>query len=199
MRQARHVHPGYARLPIETSAGQGYREVVDEGSDSLIRRIPPTAASTKSLSASDLLSCPEPLDSKSISRFCHDKLCSLINTLEIDNTDDYLPFRLISDLGTLIGTYSEGFQIVVELYNEQTIHSSEPVLQMASLDASIAMAMTPVFEKYFMCKMVQPFPLSEQAQSLLTERQVLQLKQTREETDVGYDAAYCIGTSHSVM
>ena len=37
-------------------------------------------------------------------RFCSDRLTSLMKTLEIHNTDDYLPIQLVADFGTLLGT-----------------------------------------------------------------------------------------------
>jgi Helical and beta-bridge domain len=47
------------------------------------------------------------IDGKTL-RFCYDRLGSLMKTLEIHNTDDYLPIQLVADFGTLIGTYEKG-------------------------------------------------------------------------------------------
>lgn len=78
--------------------------------------------------------------------YCHDRLFMLVNTLEIDEIDVFLPLRLIADFATLIGTYAEGFQIIIEPYDERTPDIPEPTMQLACLDASIAMK--PVFEKF---------------------------------------------------
>jgi len=81
-----------------------------------------------------------------IDRACHDRLYSLINTLEIDSTDEFLPIRLLADFGTLIGSYSEGFQIIIEPYDERTPDISDQPVHLACLDASIAME--PVFKNF---------------------------------------------------
>lgn len=66
--------------------------------------------------------------------------------MEIDAIDEFLPVRLLVDFGTLIGTYSEGFQIVIEPYDERTPDIPEPTVHLACLDASIAMQ--PIFKNF---------------------------------------------------
>ncbi len=63
-------------------------------------------------------------------RFCYDRLSSLLKTLEITNTDDLLPLHLVADFGTLVGTYDQGFAIIIEPYDERLPHIPDPVLQL---------------------------------------------------------------------
>lgn len=70
-----------------------------------------------------------------------------MRTLEVDNIDEFLPIRLICDFGTLIGTYTQGFQIIIEPFDDRMPNIPDPVIQLACLDASIAMK--PIFNRYF--------------------------------------------------
>ena len=79
-------------------------------------------------------------------RFCYERLGSLMRTLQIHNADDFLPIQLVADFGTLIGTYEKGFAIIIEPYDDRLPSVPDPVIQLACLDASIAMK--PVFDKY---------------------------------------------------
>lgn len=81
-----------------------------------------------------------------LSRFCYDRLASLMKTLEIPNMDEFTPIQLVADFGTLIGTYEKGFAIIVEPYDARLPSVPDPVIQLACLDASLAMK--PVFDKY---------------------------------------------------
>jgi DNA excision repair protein ERCC-2 len=63
-------------------------------------------------------------------RFCYDRLSSLMKTLEITNTDDFLAIQLVADFGTLLGTYSRGFAVIIEPYDERLPHIPDPVLQL---------------------------------------------------------------------
>jgi len=85
------------------------------------------------------------IDGKTL-RFCYDRLTVLLRTLEITNTDEYMPIQLVADFGTLIGTYARGFAIIIEPYDERMPNVPDPVLQLACLDASLAMK--PVFKKF---------------------------------------------------
>uniref|UniRef100_A0A061S9A5 DNA 5'-3' helicase n=1 Tax=Tetraselmis sp. GSL018 TaxID=582737 RepID=A0A061S9A5_9CHLO len=85
------------------------------------------------------------IDGKTL-RFCYDRLQVLMRTLEITNTDDYMPIQLVADFGTLVGTYAKGFAIIIEPYDERMPNVPDPVMQLACLDASLAMK--PVFQKY---------------------------------------------------
>jgi len=65
-----------------------------------------------------------------------------MKTLEITNTDEFLAIQLVADFGTLLGTYSRGFAIIIEPYDERLPHIPDPVLQLrygfpvASVEAS---------------------------------------------------------------
>lgn len=62
-------------------------------------------------------------------KFCYDRLHSLILTLEITDTDEFLHIQTVCDLATLVGTYSRGFSIIIEPYDERMPHIPDPVLQ----------------------------------------------------------------------
>mmetsp|Transcript_29077 Transcript_29077/g.67424 ORF Transcript_29077/g.67424 Transcript_29077/m.67424 type:complete len:828 (-) Transcript_29077:62-2545(-) len=84
------------------------------------------------------------VDSKSL-KFCHERLRSLLNTLQVANLDDFTPITKVADFVTLLGTYSQGFSIIVDPYPEaQGIY--DPTLILRCLDASIAMR--PVVKRY---------------------------------------------------
>lgn len=53
-----------------------------------------------------------------------------MKTLEITNTDEFLAIQLVADFGTLLGTYSRGFAIIIEPYDERLPHIPDPVLQL---------------------------------------------------------------------
>lgn len=79
-------------------------------------------------------------------RFCYDRLSSLLKTLEITASDDFGAIHLVADFATLLGTYTRGFAIITEPYDERLPSVPDPVIQLSCLDASLAMR--PVFSKY---------------------------------------------------
>ncbi|CDF35006.1 unnamed protein product [Chondrus crispus] len=81
-------------------------------------------------------------------RFCSDRLKSLLQTLEISEVSEFTPLQLIADFATLLGTYghTKSFGIVFEPVDERLPNIPDPVLQLACLDASLAMR--PVFQKF---------------------------------------------------
>ncbi|XP_078440069.1 RAD3-like DNA-binding helicase protein [Wolffia australiana] len=79
-------------------------------------------------------------------KFCYDRLHSLMITLEITDTDEYLPVRTVCDFATLIGTYSRGFSIIIEPFDERMPNIPDPVLQLSCHDASLAIK--PVFDRF---------------------------------------------------
>eukprot|EP00930_Biecheleria_cincta_P069750 TRINITY_DN57455_c0_g1_i1.p1 TRINITY_DN57455_c0_g1~~TRINITY_DN57455_c0_g1_i1.p1 ORF type:complete len:836 (-),score=161.87 TRINITY_DN57455_c0_g1_i1:48-2555(-) len=84
------------------------------------------------------------VDSKSL-KFCHERLRSLLNTLRITNLDEFTPICKVADFVTLLGTYAQGFTIIVEPYPEaQGLY--DPTLLLSCLDASIAIR--PVLKRY---------------------------------------------------
>jgi DNA excision repair protein ERCC-2 len=79
-------------------------------------------------------------------RFCSARLASLLQTLEIVDVDQFTPLALVADLATLVATYSHGFTVLIEPYDERTPGPADPLLQFSCLDASIAMR--PVLERF---------------------------------------------------
>lgn len=79
-------------------------------------------------------------------RFCYDRLHSLMLTLEITDTEEFLHVQTICDFATLVGTYTRGFSIIIEPFDERMPHIPDPVLQLSCHDASLAIK--PVFERF---------------------------------------------------
>ncbi|KAI3435700.1 hypothetical protein D9Q98_001758 [Chlorella vulgaris] len=79
-------------------------------------------------------------------RFCYDRLASLMKTLEITASDDFHGVHLVADFATLVGTYSRGFAIITEPYDDRLPSVPDPIIQLSCLDASLAVR--PVFAKY---------------------------------------------------
>lgn len=79
-------------------------------------------------------------------KFCYDRLHSLMLTLEITDTDEFLHVQTICDFATLVGTYSRGFSIIIEPFDERMPHIPDPVLQLSCHDASLAIK--PVFDRF---------------------------------------------------
>lgn len=65
-------------------------------------------------------------------KFCYDRLHSLMMTLEITDSDEFLHIQTICDFATLVGTYSRGFSIIIEPFDERMPHIPDPVLQVFS-------------------------------------------------------------------
>ncbi|KAG6546795.1 hypothetical protein Mapa_011741 [Marchantia paleacea] len=85
------------------------------------------------------------IDQKAL-KFCYDRLQSLLTTLEITDTDEFLHIQAICDFATLVGTYQRGFAIIIEPYDDRMPNIPDPVLQLSCLDASLAIR--PVFERF---------------------------------------------------
>ncbi|XP_043495959.1 general transcription and DNA repair factor IIH helicase subunit XPD [Polistes fuscatus] len=79
-------------------------------------------------------------------RFCAERLASLLRTMEITDLTDFSPLTLITHLATLVSTYTKGFTIIVEPFDDKTPTVLNPVLHFSCLDSSIAMK--PVFERF---------------------------------------------------
>jgi len=71
------------------------------------------------------------IDQKTL-KFCYDRLHSLMLTLEITDTDEFLHIQTICDFATLVGTYTRGFSIIIEPFDERMPHIPDPVLQVGS-------------------------------------------------------------------
>jgi len=85
------------------------------------------------------------IDAKTL-RFCYDRLASLMKTLEIADTDEYGAVHLVADFATLVGTYSRGFAVITEPYDERLPAVPDPIIQLCCLDASLAMK--PIFGRF---------------------------------------------------
>ncbi|KAK9146708.1 hypothetical protein Sjap_006611 [Stephania japonica] len=79
-------------------------------------------------------------------KFCYDRLHSLMLTLEITDTDEFLHIQTICNFATLVGTYTRGFSIIIEPFDERMPHIPDPVLQLSCNDASLAIK--PVFDRF---------------------------------------------------
>jgi DNA excision repair protein ERCC-2 len=65
-------------------------------------------------------------------RLLYDRLQSLLITLEITDTDEFMHIQKICDFATLIGTYTRGFSIIIEPYDDRMPNIRDPVIQVSS-------------------------------------------------------------------
>ncbi|XP_029863024.1 general transcription and DNA repair factor IIH helicase subunit XPD, partial [Aquila chrysaetos chrysaetos] len=79
-------------------------------------------------------------------RFCAERLRSLLRTLEIVDMADFSAITLVANFATLVSTYSKGFTIIIEPFDNRTPTISNPILHFSCMDASIAIK--PVFERF---------------------------------------------------
>ncbi|CAG2175133.1 unnamed protein product, partial [Oppiella nova] len=79
-------------------------------------------------------------------RFCAERLRSLIRTLEVSDITDFTPLTLLCNFATLVSTYTKGFTLLIEPFDDRTPTISNPILHFSCLDASIAIK--PVFERF---------------------------------------------------
>jgi DNA excision repair protein ERCC-2 len=79
-------------------------------------------------------------------RFVYTRLNSLLRTLEITTLEDFNGLQDVANFYTLLATYLEGFSVVIEPQGSIISGIREPLLQLACLDASLAMK--PVLERF---------------------------------------------------
>ncbi|XP_066589764.1 general transcription and DNA repair factor IIH helicase subunit XPD isoform X1 [Prorops nasuta] len=79
-------------------------------------------------------------------RFCAERLASLLRTIEITDLTDFSPLILVTHLATLVSTYTKGFTIIVEPFDDKTPTILNPVLHFSCLDSSIAIK--PIFDRF---------------------------------------------------
>lgn len=79
-------------------------------------------------------------------RFCAERLASLLRTLEIADQTDFSPLTVITHLATLVSTYTKGFTIIIEPFEDKAPTVSNPILHFSCMDASIAIK--PVFDRF---------------------------------------------------
>jgi DNA excision repair protein ERCC-2 len=85
---------------------------------------------------------PEP---KSL-RFAAQRLKSLLYTLEVVDVDSYEPISVIVEFCHLIAAYTQGFKIIIEPFDERLPNVPDPLLNLACLDASLAIK--SIFEHF---------------------------------------------------
>eukprot|EP00939_MAST-03C_sp_MAST-3C-sp1_P000728 g728.t1 len=114
------------------------RKKIDVKDNMVVKKIP-TSFRTDLL---DFLSIQErkPL------RFCYSRLGRLLRTLEITDVGEYTPLSLVADFATVLGTYDEGFMILIEPTQSHAPNLIDPLLQLTCTDSSLAIK--PVFEKF---------------------------------------------------
>ncbi|UKK00110.2 DNA excision-repair helicase [Theileria orientalis] len=81
--------------------------------------------------------------SSEVMQHTYNRMKSLLNTLKLTSIGDITSLQLVVDFCTLVGTYSNGFIVIVEPYPTSTY---DPLLQFSCLDASIAMK--PVLDNF---------------------------------------------------
>nr|XP_008541820.1 PREDICTED: TFIIH basal transcription factor complex helicase XPD subunit [Equus przewalskii] len=89
---------------------------------------------------------PPPTPSGLHSRFCAERLRSLLHTLEIADLADFSPLTLLANFATLVSTYAKGFTIIIEPFDDRTPTIANPILHFSCMDASLAIK--PVFERF---------------------------------------------------
>jgi hypothetical protein len=82
-------------------------------------------------------------------RFAFSRLSSLLRTLQVSNLDDFNALTDVADFSSLLATYSEGqakFAVIMEPNASIIPGATDPVIQLACLDASLAIA--PLFKRF---------------------------------------------------
>ncbi|GFR75762.1 TFIIH basal transcription factor complex helicase XPD subunit-like [Elysia marginata] len=79
-------------------------------------------------------------------RFCSERLSSLLRTLELADTKDYSALSLVAGFATLISTYTKGFCLIIEPFDDRTPSISNPIMNFSCLDATIAVK--PIFDRF---------------------------------------------------
>jgi len=73
-------------------------------------------------------------------QYCSRRLMSLMSTLEVVEGDKFSPIGMVCDLVSIASTYAEqGFIVLMEPWDDRTPTISNPQLELACLDAQIAM------------------------------------------------------------
>ncbi|XP_022129389.1 general transcription and DNA repair factor IIH helicase subunit XPD [Pieris rapae] len=79
-------------------------------------------------------------------RFCATRLQSLLRTLQVSDPSHLASLTLVTNLATLVSTYTKGFVIIIEPFDDRTPTVSNPILHFSCMDSSIAMR--PVFARF---------------------------------------------------
>jgi DNA excision repair protein ERCC-2 len=82
-------------------------------------------------------------------KFAYSRLNSLLRTLQVPNLDDFNSLTDVADFATLLSTYSTGvakFSVLMEPNGSNVPGASDPVIQLACLDSSLAIS--PLFKRF---------------------------------------------------
>ncbi|GMM34555.1 TFIIH/NER complex ATP-dependent 5'-3' DNA helicase subunit [Saccharomycopsis crataegensis] len=79
-------------------------------------------------------------------RYVSERLAILVRTLEISEIEDFNALKDIAMFASLVSTYEDGFQLILEPFETDNSQVPNPILHFSCLDASIAMK--PIFEKF---------------------------------------------------
>lgn len=79
-------------------------------------------------------------------RFCTERLGSLVRTLELTDLDEISALQRVANFATLVSTYTKGFLVIYEPFDDQAPTVANPVLHLVCLDASFAIQ--PVFSRF---------------------------------------------------
>jgi len=114
------------RLPTATGPMAG---VTSETPASFLRRM----IATGSLEAKPL-------------RFAHSRLASLLRTLRVPDLDEFRALTNVADFASLVANHAEGMPRFAIIAEPEVGVSKEPGIQLACLDASLAIA--PLFKRF---------------------------------------------------
>lgn len=79
-------------------------------------------------------------------RFVGERLRSLIRTLEVSDITDFTALMNISNFYTLVSTYTNGFALIIEPFDDRAPTIPNPIMHFSCVDASIAIR--PVFQRF---------------------------------------------------
>eukprot|EP00731_Ephydatia_muelleri_P027476 Em0019g349a len=79
-------------------------------------------------------------------RFCSERLQSLLLSLELVDLSDFSPLSLVANFATLVSTYTSGFNIIIEPFDERAPTIYNPILHFSCMDATIACK--PIFRRF---------------------------------------------------
>lgn len=79
-------------------------------------------------------------------RFVSERLSILVRTLELTDIEDFNALKEVAMFASLVSTYENGFQLILEPFETDTSQVPNPILHFSCLDASIAIK--PIFEKF---------------------------------------------------
>lgn len=79
-------------------------------------------------------------------RSCAERLQSMLDTLEFADLGPFSGLMLLCNFGTLVSTYTKGFCVIIEPFDERAPTVVNPILYFHCMDASFAIH--PIFERY---------------------------------------------------